>query len=590
MHLSKNLTLITLLLFITTASFGGGLYTHIDKIWTFLLHYKDGKSNIDYPGFFLHPEGRYSPYKELSATIDAFEEDPSLMCIFPARAYFLKKLLGIDLPKVECPDLEKFLSYVDGTRISIVFADAHINSPASMFGHTFLRIYNKENDLFSFIVNYAAEATDTNGLIYAFKGVFGFYEGKYSVAPFYLKIKEYTAFEGRDLWEYEIDADPEMVYLFKLHLWEIKNAYVYYYFFQENCSTEVFYLARMTIPDREVDLSTPWTIPADTVKVLIREGVIKRYSYQPSILTEIKHIAKRLDRKDIEEIEDWVDGKEDLPEGKRKEFYDFAYLYVRFLFYGEALERDRYRKLYLQALRERSKLGKSEVKKPKRDDPPHLSHDSQRFGVAFGYEDRRPYLDMGYRPAYHDLLDPPKGYKKNSQIEFSSLWIRYFPAEGKVRLKRWRLLSIVSLDRIETFYRPPSWRVNLSLERRLTYRRVKRNFLLFKSSGGYTVGTPLGDVFLMASLRGLSDLRENAIVAGGGLEGGYLLQGRRVSLLINPSAGKYIYGFGSKVYVDVSAGIGFHIATNLSLRAEGEYSAVGNANSSEAKVSLLLYF
>ena len=233
-----------------------------------LLHYKEGKSTIEDKKFFLHPEGYKEPFKELEETVKRLKSEPKLRCKFPARACFIEKYLKVKLPKPKCPELEKFLSEVKGSRISIIFADYHINSPASMFGHTFLRIFEKERNLYTYVVNYSANVDESNPILYAFKGLFGYYKGYYSVAPFYIKIKEYVGIEGRDLWEYELKVSAERLHLLKLHLWELKNVYSYYYFFQKNCSSEVFHTLNLLYPEDKFELKTWWTVPIYTVKFL----------------------------------------------------------------------------------------------------------------------------------------------------------------------------------------------------------------------------------------------------------------------------------------------------------------------------------
>ncbi len=66
----------------------------------------------------------------------------------------------------------------------MVFASGYVNSPASMFGHTFLRIDSslENSPLLSFAVNYAA-LTDPKdgGIAFTVKGMLGGYKGYYSV-------------------------------------------------------------------------------------------------------------------------------------------------------------------------------------------------------------------------------------------------------------------------------------------------------------------------------------------------------------------------------------------------------------------------
>ena len=90
----------------------------------------------------------------------------------------------------------------------MVFPTSHINSPASMYGHTFIKISSsKDTPLISNAINYAAKTDEKNGLIFAFQGIFGGYEGRYSILPYYEKLKEYNNLEQRDVWEYDLNLN-----------------------------------------------------------------------------------------------------------------------------------------------------------------------------------------------------------------------------------------------------------------------------------------------------------------------------------------------------------------------------------------------
>ena len=49
--------------------------------------------------------------------------------------------------------------------------------------------------------------------------------------PYYEKIKEYSNLENRDIWEYSLEFTPDEVERMLLHLWELKDIYTDYYFF-----------------------------------------------------------------------------------------------------------------------------------------------------------------------------------------------------------------------------------------------------------------------------------------------------------------------------------------------------------------------
>ncbi|NIX58920.1 MAG: DUF4105 domain-containing protein, partial [candidate division Zixibacteria bacterium] len=150
--------------------------------WLTLGHYKKKwfggyKSEADAPEFFVSPEGKTSPEKELSATLLSFFKDPKSLppkalhpqCQFPARYKWLKRELKFDpdkLPKIYCARLDRWLKKLDPHKITLVFASFYMGNPSSMFGHTLLRIDSKSNiqnkELLNYGVNYAANPDTSN--------------------------------------------------------------------------------------------------------------------------------------------------------------------------------------------------------------------------------------------------------------------------------------------------------------------------------------------------------------------------------------------------------------------------------------------
>src|SRR5207247_7522605 len=95
----------------------------------------------------------------------------------------------------------------------------------------------------------------------------GGYPGTFSILPYYLKVREYSDMENRDLWEYELELAPPELERVLLHLWELLPAYYQYYFFDENCSYHLLGLLQVARP--ELELPAPfrwWALPVDTVR------------------------------------------------------------------------------------------------------------------------------------------------------------------------------------------------------------------------------------------------------------------------------------------------------------------------------------
>jgi hypothetical protein len=117
-----------------------------ERFWHLLLHVNANESEIDDPNFFVDPNGKKDVKAELHATLESlydtsYVDDNASQCRFPARTRWLKAQLNLeDLPEVTCKAYETLYEKIDPHSVTLVFADAHINSPGSMFGHTFLRI------------------------------------------------------------------------------------------------------------------------------------------------------------------------------------------------------------------------------------------------------------------------------------------------------------------------------------------------------------------------------------------------------------------------------------------------------------------
>jgi hypothetical protein len=221
--------------------------------WRRLLHYRKTlfgtKSEVDGRAFFFSKRGRRDSSAELEATLAAFfapaPEDPdaAAACRFPARFEWLKKNLDIEstvLPAPSCPKLEGWLAGLNAGSLSVVYASAYLNNPASMYGHTFLRVRRAGQEEpvahLDYTINFAAETAESSGIIFAARGLLGLYPGKFTTSPYYFKVQRYNNIEGRDLWEYDLALDHEQVRRVILHLWETRDTHFAYFFLNQNCS------------------------------------------------------------------------------------------------------------------------------------------------------------------------------------------------------------------------------------------------------------------------------------------------------------------------------------------------------------------
>ncbi|HEY3490520.1 MAG TPA: DUF4105 domain-containing protein [Candidatus Deferrimicrobiaceae bacterium] len=464
---------------------------HESRYWNVLLHYKPAgngvKSIVDDPRFFLARDGKTNPESELAATIATLFGDqapPSdnvlpARCRFPARFEWLSDQLGLPLPPSgdgTCGELDNALRIIDPRSATLVFASAHINSPSSMAGHTFLRIDGAhESPLLSWAVNYAAkpDPSDTS-LVYALKGLTGYYPGYYSILPYYEKVKEYGDLERRDLWEYRLNLSRAEVRRMTLHVLEMRDFASDYYFFDENCSYNLLFLLEAARPAvRLTDRKGPWVLPVETIEWVREAGLVDNAAIRLSPVRTIRSALSGLPAGLRKQAPRLVDGTlspavlaaGQLPAHEKAVLLESAASRLQLQYAAGDIPKDQYQKRFLAILSARSAFGEdTAAARPPAPGPelPESGHPAGRLSFAAGV-DRHGFAELGYRPAYHALDDPGRGFAPGAQILFLDTRIRILPAEETVRLSRLDVLDILSAAPRDALFKPWSWKLRAGL-------------------------------------------------------------------------------------------------------------------------------
>ena len=487
-----------------TFSYSSELNTFVEQTklyenpyWSKLLHYRNGESEIDSDNFFISKNGKYNLKEELFETINSLEKGTnSVLCRFPLRVKWLKENIpNLNITQYSCEELDKFISLVDGKFVTMVFPTAHINSPASMYGHTFIRISsNEETPLISNAVNYAAATTDTNGLIFAYKGLFGEYEGRYSILPYYEKIKEYNNLEQRDIWEYDLDLTQDEIDKLVLHTYELKDSYSDYFFFKENCSYNVLWLLEVARPS--LDLVSQFdfkTVPLDSIKVLQKYNLIKNTNFRYSSMRKMKFILnEKIENKEY--VKGFIKEDNELNDSLSTEdkisYLDLKISYLQYQRANNEYDKDEYLKKYLQLLKERSSYKQASTYDIKTPFNPIDSHDSAR--VSFFYNNNDSFGFSG-KPVYNDIYDISDGYLQGAYIDFFDVNIKKEKDEN-ARLDRFTLLKIKSLAPQDLIFKPISWGIDVGYE----HFKQRSDYLKVKPEIGVTFGQNRDFIYLMA--------------------------------------------------------------------------------------------
>lgn len=515
--------------------------------WLALMHYRTNlitpgvTSEVDAPDFFLAADGKTDPESELEATLRAFFDPPPpdpkqqpSQCRFIARYHWLKRKLDFDparLPEQHCKEFDDWISALDPKSVTLIFPTAYLNNPSSMFGHTLLRVDAKgqgdKTRLLAYALNYAAVTGNDGGVLFAFKGIFGYYPGIFSIAPYYLRVRQYNDIENRDIWEYRLNFSEAEIRFMLMHVWELRDIYFDYFFFDENCSYHLLGLLDVARPGLRLTRQfRGWVIPSETVRALVQRGnLVKRVVYRPSRRTALAYRMSRLNDTQHALVIQLTEGtvtpdqlaRRGMPVAQRATLLEIAYELLNYKTVTHQTDKKRLDTVGYRLLAARSAL---DYRAPEAPVPapavrPDQGHRSGRVAVGYGDMDGRWYQSVQLRPAYHDLLDPPGGYVPGAQIKFLDFTLSHLAGSNTVRLENAAVVDIVSLTPVSALKHSISWKINAGMLRHHRTRRDNPLAAHINGGAGFT-WSPLKDTMLYAMLEGTLD-------AGNGLDGGYAL-------------------------------------------------------------------
>jgi len=541
----------------TFAAIPDNLHEH--PVWLTLGHYHQDTlgsgftSQADDPAFFLSENGKTSPEAELQATLEAIRQpgggDDHARCRFPARDAWLREQLDLPDTPVDCPAYDEWAETLNTEKVTLVFAASYLNSPSSMFGHTFLRLDPPQDDeetdlLLANTISYAADAAEHDSeLLFAYRGIFGGYPGITAIQPYYEMIRLYNDIEHRDLWEYTLNLTQPEVDTLLAHTWEIQDKNFDYYFFDENCAYRLLALIDAARPGTDLlDEVSTHAIPSDTVRWVRDAGLVESIHYRPSAATSVAHSLDSLppEHRTIAAAvaNGYVDvnGPEvrELEKNDRAQLLDATYDYVRYQSEAEGWPREHAAPLSHDLLVSRSKIDGAEelpkVPEPEiRDDQ---GHDTFRLSLGSGQLAHREFTQLTLRPAYHDVLDPPAGYRTGAQLQFLRLDARLYHDNDELQVEQITGVEIRSLSPRNQFFSPISWQVGFGGRRTDTGdNRVLTPYLEGGAGGSWGLGqNTQAFAIATADVEIDDDLRRGHDFAPGA-DLGLLHQNNRFSLL-----------------------------------------------------------
>ena len=472
-----------MLVFFLTAAPSQAETRHLENLafdpqWLALLHMHPGlngtwRTLADDPDFFASSKGDEDPAAEIKILIER-KDDPELRCKFVARYSWLSQKIGFAFePLKECEDFRTWYESINPQGVTLIFPSVFINNPASAFGHTFIRIDQPNKDgLTAYAANYAAATAGENALLYALKGIFGGYQGFFSVAPYYQQVKKYSDLESRDIWEYQLNFTPEETRRVVQHLWELRRIAFDYYYFDENCSFHLLSLFDVARPGLGlVEQFQGYVLPVATLREIAKgRHMVLSARYRPAALTSLRsRLAQssrqeRMVAKEVVEQSDFAALNNLSGESKTKAV-ELAQDYLSFLAFKGKVSEEHSKSLGYDLLIERSKLESDKLYQEPQAEDPVDGHGILKASVAAGVNEGKGFYELGVRPVYHSLTDPSATHATGSQLELFDFALRQSEFEG-LKLQHIDLVDIYSLTTRDGFVRPLSWRLKLASERR----------------------------------------------------------------------------------------------------------------------------
>jgi hypothetical protein len=430
--------------------------------WKNLLHYHGSRSLVTSHEFFLHERGDRDPGAELERTISLLnsEKGRDVACSFPARYLWIQGqgLVGGDFDLDSCSGLSDFVDNFQKDTISIVFASEHIDSPSSAFGHILLVFRDRDKPLLiADTIHFSAETPEDDPFLkYAFRGLFGGYEGYFHRTSFYIIQQTYTVIEQRSLNFFQLDLPRDKIIKLIYHFYELRKARYNYYFVRENCAFQIARLLEIAYEEHSGDyLDSVYVLPIEVVKHH-RPRVVKEFALEPSLFKaqRLQHLMTDEEKRRLKSAkrDAWSGDYSSLP-GRVKEYLyiENEYLFRRHRIVGRDYNR-------IMRLNFNNELAPFDVIDPEKVDNRHL------IGLGGQKTETERLATLRYRFAGKDIYDNQLEWLNESTLSFFDLML----TEGEdldVYVHRLDLLKARSMLSRSRILPTPSWSFYLGLNR-----------------------------------------------------------------------------------------------------------------------------
>ena len=223
--------------------------------------------------------------------------ESSIRCLYPARLYFIaqnfsdetfSKLIDTD----KCEGLNEFLQIVPLDELMLEFAAESTMYPGSAMGHIFLHLQGlvredinksinnapfvrKRGDLQDYAMSYFAMMSEGFNPLDYVGALSGTLRGFYGLSPYDNAELDYLENEQRSLYVFKVRAKRAKMWLFLLHLWELKDKEIAYDFVRHNCTNGIESVLAVLDADFAHKGKKPFITPLEYIQRLEKSGKIE---------------------------------------------------------------------------------------------------------------------------------------------------------------------------------------------------------------------------------------------------------------------------------------------------------------------------
>ena len=421
-------------------------------VWSALLHAGNGHSNIADAKFLLSlPD--FSPERELQLTIDfLYRGGSGSVCRFPARYLWLRRYMDApELPLDACPDIIEFRQKVPIDEVSLVFASERIAQPASMLGHAFLKFSGKnvQGQEVSHAISFYTDANTLNLPKLLFDSLIIGKNGYFSLSPYYEQQQRYVDEEQRNLWEYKLTLDKFQKELIRLHILELKQSNLTYFFQKYNCATVLNFI--IALSGKPMSESGWWVTPKDLLKNAQQAGLIgdthvitpSRWLYRALVdqvpSEEQQSIRHQIDQGNVEDNFDLS--------GSEQAFIrlELARVYNQYAYLDGVLNRERWIVNEITLADDKAQFFPDmSLSSEDRFNPLNSPGDSQ-ISISTQHDAGGAALALTVLPISHTLSDDNRSYSSETSLQLFATTIKLPLNHGGPELDRLTIFDMLSL-------------------------------------------------------------------------------------------------------------------------------------------------